>query len=111
MTSSAFLALGKKSYIDRLACNGIDTKHNHIRLKGITKLGIQHVIEQYEDQGISDGAWQLFNDLADGKRKEIILNPVLKDGTKGVMFDITGGVIKTQKEFIRTLHFPKLTQE
>ena len=111
MTSSAFLALGKKSYIDRLACNGIDTGHNHIRLKGITKLGIQHAIEQYEDAGISDGAWQLFNDLAEGKKKEILLNPILRDGTTGVMFDIAGGVIKTQKEFIRTLHFPNLNNE
>ena len=111
MTSSAFLALGKKSYIDRLACDGIDTGHNHIRLKGITKLGIQHAIEQYEDQGITDGAWQLFKDLARGEEKQIILNPVLKDGTKGVMFDISKGSITTRLDFIRTLHFPKLTQE
>jgi len=111
MTSSAFLALGKKSYIDRLACDGKDTGHNHIRLKGITKLGIEHAIEQYENAGIADGAWELFRDLAEGKKKEILLNPVLKDGTTGVMFEIAKGSITTRLDFIRTLHFPNLNNE
>jgi hypothetical protein len=100
-TKSIFL--GKKSYIDYLESK--DEKGNkingfHYRLKGITKEGLEHAAKK------SGGFFQLYQELADGKEKAIILNPfnTEKNKTK-VLFEFKNGQVSTKKEFIRKVKF------
>jgi hypothetical protein len=75
--STKSIFLGKKSYIDSL--ESVDKDGNkitgfHIRLKGITKEGLEHEAKKYKNS-----YWDLYVDLARGKRKKILLNPFNKD--------------------------------
>jgi len=101
-TKSIFL--GKKSYIDYLESkdeNGETINGIHVRLKGITKEGLEHTAKEYEG-----GVFELFEDLAKGTSKSIILNPFNKDTNKNkVMFDFKNGEVSTRKEFVRTVKF------
>lgn len=101
-TKSIFL--GKKSYIDYLESN--DAKGNkiqglHYRLKGITREGLEHTAKQYKG-----GHFELYEDLAKGTEKEMILNPFDEQKNKSkVLFEFKNGQVSTKKEFIRKVKF------
>jgi len=95
-TKSIFL--GKKSYCDYLESkdkNGNTINGYHIRLKGITKEGLDHTAEEYEDSYFG-----LFNDLLNGITKRILLNPIGK-----VLFEYKSGYVSTKTEFYREVKF------
>jgi hypothetical protein len=100
-TKSIFL--GKKSYIDYLESK--DEKGNkingcHYRLKGITKEGLEHSAKK------CGGYFKLYEELARGEEKEIILNPFNKEKNKSkVLFEFKNGQVSTKKEFIRKVKF------
>ena len=101
-TKSVFL--GKKSYMDYL--ESTDEKGNtvhgfHIRLKGITKEGLEHTAKQYDNSYIG-----LYEDLAKGNEKKIILNPYNPDTNENkVLFEFKEGKVSTRKEFTRVVKF------
>ena len=96
--------LGKKSYIDVLESKDKDGKTitgTHIRLKGITEAGLEHSAKEYKD-----GYFGLYNDLAKGTKKKIILNPFNPDENKNkVLFEFKDGRVRTRKEFTREVKF------
>jgi hypothetical protein len=101
-TKSIFL--GKKSYIDSLESTDKDgntiTGH-HIRLKGITEEGLEHTAKQYDG-----GYFELYEDLAKGTEKEIVLNPFNPEKNKNkVLFEFKAGKVSTRKEFTRKVKF------
>lgn len=109
ITSAGFLALGKKSYIDILQCDGKLISQQHLRMKGITKEGLEHTQRKYgntwDTKDITKmGAMPLYLDLAKGTEVKILLNPLL-DGKQKVLFDISKGQINTKDEFYRTAKF------
>lgn len=101
-TKSIFL--GKKSYMDVLESvdkNGNKISGTHIRLKGITEAGLEHTSKDYKD-----GYFGLYQDLAKGTKKKIILNPFDKDKNKNkVLFEFKQGRVSTRKEFAREVSF------
>lgn len=101
-TKSVFL--GKKSYIDCLESvdkNGDKITGFHIRLKGITKEGLEHESKKY-----SDSYFGLYSDLSKGMDKNIVLNPFNKDENRQkVLFNFKNGMVSTKKEFIRKVKF------
>ena len=96
--------LGKKSYIDVLESkdeNGKTINGYHIRLKGITKEGLEEQAKKYNNSYLG-----LYEDLAKGKEIEITLNPFNKDENKQkVLFDFKNGKVFTKKEFKRKVKF------
>lgn len=95
-TKSIFL--GKKSYIDVLEStnsNNEKIQGYHYRLKGITKEGLQHEADKYEDKYLG-----LFTDLSNGKKIDFVLNPPGK-----VLFEFNDDSITTKNEFIRSVKF------
>lgn len=112
-TKSIFL--GKKSYLDVLESKddqGNIIKGYHIRLKGITKEGLEHTAKEYINKDDPEGYLGLYNFLLGvdkkGKpnKKQIILNPINKDkNEKKVLFEFKDGRVKTRKEFIRIVSF------
>jgi hypothetical protein len=104
--SNKFLALGKKSYIDEL--EGRDKDGNavfgtHIRLKGITEAGIVHHSAEYKN-----GAFEMFEELATGKGKLMILNPFdVKNNYQKPIFQYVSGGVRTREaeSFIRNIKF------
>jgi hypothetical protein len=107
-TKSIFL--GKKSYIDYLeSTNGKgETIHgHHIRLKGITEAGLEHTAKEYVREGSSQtGYFEMYEDLANGTEKDIILNPYNPDTNKNkVLFEFKAGRVSTRKEFKRKVKF------
>ena len=102
--STKSIFLGKKSYIDCLESkdkNGNTITGYHIRLKGITKEGLDHTAEEYEDSYFG-----LYNDLANDKTKKILLNPKDK-----VLFEYKSGHVSTKKEFFREVKFFKILKK
>ena len=101
-TKSIFL--GKKSYIDCLESKDKDgniIKGHHIRLKGITKEGLEHEAKKYDNSYFG-----LYEELAEGKTKKIILNPYNEEQNKTkVLFEFKNGNVSTRKEFIREVKF------
>jgi len=101
-TKSIFL--GKKSYLDVLESKDKDGNKItgfHIRLKGITKEGIDHQSKKYED-----GALGLFTDLSKGKEIKMILNPFnVEMNSQKVLFDFKKGIVSTKSEFKRMVRF------
>lgn len=101
-TKSIFL--GKKSYMDYLESkdeNGNTIHGFHIRLKGITKEGLEHTAKQYNNSYIG-----LYEELAEGKEKKIILNPYNPDTNENkVLFEFKEGKVSTKKEFTRVVKF------
>jgi hypothetical protein len=101
-TESIFL--GKKSYLDCL--ESTDKKGNtitgyHIRLKGITKEGLEHEAKKYKDSYLG-----LFKDLA--KETEIVfnLNPYDDDNRKQkVLFEYKKGSVNFKDTFTRKVKF------
>ena len=91
--------IGKKVYIDMLM--GTDKKDKeikrtgtHIRIKGITKAGIDHKIDSYDGD-----AFKIFENLANGVEEKFILNP-----SGSVLFEYSSaGVCTKLEEFSRTL--------
>jgi len=109
ITSAGFLALGKKSYIDILQCDGKTIPRQHLRMKGITAEGLEHTQRKYNNSWDTTditkmGAMPLYLDLAQGNEVKILLNPLL-DGKQKVLFDISKGQINTKEEFYRTAKF------
>ena len=101
-TKSIFL--GKKSYLDCLESKDGDgniiTGH-HIRLKGITKEGLEHASKEYKD-----GYLGLYKYLAEGKTKKFILNPYDEDKEhKKELFQYSKGEVLFKKEFTRDVKF------
>lgn len=101
-TKSIFL--GKKSYLDCLESkdvNGEIITGHHIRLKGITKEGLEHASKGYENS--YEG---LYEDLAKGNGIKFILNPFNKEENKQkVLFDFKKGIVSTKTEFTRMVKF------
>ena len=101
-TKSIFL--GKKSYLDCLESTDSDGKKitgYHIRLKGITKEGLEHQSKKYDN-----GYFGLFNDLANGTKINFVLNPFNPDTNENkVLFEFKKGKVTTRKEFIREVKF------
>jgi hypothetical protein len=106
-TKSIFL--GKKSYIDCLESKDKDgniiTGH-HIRLKGITEAGLEHTAKTYSTDGKTPEYFKMYEDLANGTPKKIILNPYNKEtNSQKVLFEFSDGNVGTRKEFIREVKF------
>lgn len=106
-TKSIFL--GKKSYIDCLESKDKDgnkiTGH-HIRLKGITEAGLEHTAKTYSADGKTPEYFKMYEDLAKGTPKKIILNPYNKEtNSQKVLFEFSDGNVGTRKEFIREVKF------
>ena len=101
-TKSIFL--GKKSYMDYLESkdeNGNTINGFHIRLKGITKEGLDHEAKKYNNSYLG-----LYEDLAKGIKKKIILNPFNEEENKQkVLFDFKNGNVSTKGLFERTVKF------
>ena len=101
-TQSIFL--GKKSYLDCL--EGRDKDGNiitgfHSKLKGITKQGLEAEAKKYENSYLG-----LYEDLAKGEEKTILLNPFNEEeNEKKVMFGYKEGKVFTRSEFTRTVKF------
>jgi hypothetical protein len=106
-TKSIFL--GKKSYIDFLQSkdkDGNTINGYHIRLKGITEEGLEHTAKQYSVDNKTPEYFKLYEDLAKGMEKEIVLNPFNKDKNKNkVLFEFKAGKVSTRKEFKRKVKF------
>lgn len=96
--------LGKKSYFDYL--ESIDKEGNiihgyHIRLKGITKEGIDHEAKKYVDSYLG-----LYNKLATGDKIKMILNPYnSEEESQKVLFEFKSGNVSTRTQFIREVKF------
>lgn len=101
-TKSIFL--GKKCYIDMLESKNDkgETIHGvHYRLKGVTKEGIISKSKKFKS-----GLWGMYKSLAQGTKMEFILNPYDEENNKKkVMFEYYKDVVRTRKEFTRTLKF------
>lgn len=101
-TKSIFL--GKKSYIDVLESkdeNGNTINGFHIRLKGITKEGLEHEAKKYNNSYLG-----LYEDLAKGIEKKIVLNPFNEQENKQkVLFDFKDGRVSTKAKFERIVKF------
>jgi hypothetical protein len=98
------ITLGPKSYFDIL--KGEDSKGKiqmgtHIRLKGITKAGIDKKLLEYGDDSVKS-AKALFNDLKDGKEVEFILNP---SETVSMYYDENQVKTRDVDSFRRSLKF------
>lgn len=110
--STISIFLGKKSYIDVLAIEDKDGNllkdkdgniltDYHIRLKGVTKEGLHYAAKQYEN-----GLLGLYEELAQGKEKDLILNPTDEETNETkVLFKYENGRVMTRKEFIRKVKF------
>ena len=98
------IPLGKKSYLDVLESKndkGETINGYHIRLKGITKEGLEHEAKKYDDSYLG-----LYKELAKGKEIEMILNPFNPDENKNkVLFEFKEGKVRTRKEFTRVVRF------
>ena len=103
-TKSIFL--GKKSYMDYLESKDKDGKTItgfHIRLKGITEEGLDLAASEYKNGYIG-----LYQDLAKGKMKKMVLNPYDKvNNKKKALFEFKNGRVKTRPsdQFIREVKF------
>jgi hypothetical protein len=101
-TKSIFL--GKKSYIDCLESkdkDGNTIKGFHIRLKGITKEGLNHEAKKYNNSYLG-----LYEDLAKGKEIVITLNPYDVDNQKQkVLFEYKKGSVQFKDNFTRKVKF------
>lgn len=101
-TKSIFL--GKKSYIDILESkdkNGNIITGFHIRLKGITKEGLEGEAKKYDTSYFG-----LYEDLAKGKEIEITLNPYDSDNQKQkVLFEYKKGAVQFKDVFTRKVKF------
>lgn len=93
--------LGKKCYLDKLECinkDGTIINGYHLRLKGVTKAGIEHVLEKKFKSDKSE----MFKYLSESKPLEIILNP---SESVSMQFTNTGVFNREEDEFKRTLKF------
>jgi hypothetical protein len=101
-TKSIFL--GKKSYYDKLECvntDGAIVTGSHVRLKGITEAGMNEASKRY-----INGFEGLYEDLAKGTKVKMILNPFDEEANKQhFCFEFHKGVVRTRKEFSRTVKF------
>jgi len=106
-TKSIFL--GKKSYIDYLESTNEkgETIHgHHIRLKGITEAGLEHTAKTYSEDKKTPEYFKMYEDLAKGTVKTIVLNPFNPDTNKNkVLFEFKQGKVSTRKEFSRKVKF------
>jgi hypothetical protein len=96
--------LGKKSYLDCLESigkNGEPIYDYHIRLKGITKEGLEHESKKYVDSYLG-----LYTELANGISKKITLNPFNEEDNKEkVLFEFKNGKVSTRGLFTREVKF------
>lgn len=95
-TKSIFL--GKKSYLDCLESKDKDGNKItgfHIRLKGITEEGLNYEASKYPNS--FEG---MYEDLANGKELNILLNPKDK-----VLFEYKKGFVNTKGNFYRKVKF------
>ena len=103
-TKSIFL--GKKSYMDYLESKDAEGEviHGfHIRLKGITEEGLDLAASEYKNSYIG-----LYQDLAKGIMKKMVLNPYNKvNNKKKTLFEFKDGKVKTRPsdQFIREVKF------
>tara|TARA_R110000765_G_scaffold394611_2_gene488151 strand:+ start:58 stop:2304 length:2247 start_codon:yes stop_codon:yes gene_type:complete len=102
--SVKFIGLGKKSYYDKL--EGKDKDGNiihshHIRLKGITKEGIEHQAKNYVN-----GVEGLYEDLTKGNAIEFLMNPFNEEtNSQKVLFQYVDSKVNFRDEFRRVVKF------
>lgn len=90
--------LGKKSYMDYLESKDKDGNiiHGyHKRLKGITEAGLDYEASKYENSFTG-----MYEDFANGKELNILLNPKDK-----VLFEYKKGFVATKGDFYRKVKF------
>lgn len=101
-TKSIFL--GKKSYMDLLESKNDDGEiitGYHLRMKGITEDGLKHASKDYKNSYLG-----LYQDLANGTIKKMILNPFdIENNKSKVLFEFKAGRVSTRKEFTREVSF------
>mgnify|MGYP003635934425 CR=1 FL=1 len=102
--STKAIFLGKKAYMDILESKDKDgniISGLHIRMKGATSEGLEHLSKQYKG-----GIVEVYERLSKGEEIKCLLNPFNEEeNSKKVMFDFTNGGIKTKEPFYRTLKF------
>lgn len=104
--STKFIALGKKSYFDKL--EGKDKDGNtitgfHTRMKGISRAGLEHEQKKYPN-----GYEGLYEKLAKGEKITFILNPTdVENNKKNPKFIFKDGTVSIRPEnsFIREVLF------
>lgn len=102
--STKAIFLGKKAYMDKLESKDKDGNiitDYHIRMKGCSKEGLEHLAKQYKN-----GYEELYERLSNGEEIKCLLNPFNEEeNSKKVLFDFTNGGIRTRDSFYRTLQF------
>lgn len=116
VVSEKSIVIAKKIYWDRLRGRNSEGEiiyADHIKLKGVTKEGIEEAVSRYGGKEIKEnkpnGAENLFQALARGDEVEFILNPYDKLNNKQkVCFEYKNGKVYTRNKFIRTMKLEKL---
>ena len=107
--STKSIFLGKKSYIDCLEStdkNGDKITDHHIRLKGITKEGIDYEAKSYSKDKKTPEYFKMFEHFASGKEEEMLLNPFDEENNKQkVLFEFKMGRVSFKKQFTRKVKF------
>jgi hypothetical protein len=104
--STCLIPLGKKSYLDILEskdCFGNTINGFHIRLKGITKEGLEEQSKKYKDSYLG-----LYKELAAGKKIEMTLNPFnIEENKDKALFLFKNGKVSTREsgKFTRVVQF------
>ena len=90
-------------YLESKDAEGNTIHGFHIRLKGITQEGLDLAASEYKNSYIG-----LYQDLAKGKMKKMILNPYDRiNNKKKALFEFKDGKVKTREcdQFIREVKF------
>jgi hypothetical protein len=101
------IPIATKTYLDILVGKnkeGENVQGTHIRIKGITKAGIEHKLKEYGNDRV-ESAVKLFRDLKDGKAVKFYMNPTDHD----VSFEFNSSGVMTRKtmSFVRILNDKK----
>jgi len=104
--STKFIALGKKSYFDKL--EGKDKDGNtitgyHTRMKGVSRAGLEHERKKYPN-----GYEDLYEKLSKGDKVEFILNPTDVENNKrnpNFLFKDGNVSIRPENSFTREVQF------
>ena len=96
--------LGKKTYYDKLESkdkDGNKIQAHHIRMKGITKEGIDHQAKKYKN-----GVDGLYEHLSKGNAVEFLMNPFNEEAnSQKVLFQYVDSKVNFRDEFKRVVKF------
>ena len=104
--STKAIFLGKKAYIDLLESKDKDgniINDYHVRMKGATSEGLEHLSKQYEG-----GIMELYERLSRGEEASCVLNPRNEEeNSEKAMFVFSGDGVSTRQcgDFVRKLKF------